>query len=134
MLSSQLTLNNRAGTDTVFNEIVTREVGSRMRIKAGSTAAEPELIQVAHTASGSGANVIDRHLLKWEKTLFNDAGKAVKATINVTIATSRVSPIPDNDIKDGIAYLISLLSDGAFSATSGFAGTTNLEDVLVGGG
>lgn len=133
MLTSNLALDGRDGTELTFNAVADKVDGGILRRAAGATFDARNELEISHRRTGSKQqnNQVFRHLIKRYVSAFDGAGVKQEATVNVTINVPETSAITTNQIKDMIAQIIDLLADGGFSG-SGFAGTTNLDAILAG--
>lgn len=125
------TLDARDGSDQTFALLGADSVSSK-RIDTASTTSEPRILNVKHSASGSGAAAIDRHLVQCASTKLNSAGVPRTATVNLTIAVPRDSVITAAIVQDCIANIVSLICNHAFSTTTGFTNTDVIQQILRG--
>lgn len=125
------TLDARDGTDQTF-ALVGQDSVSSKRLDTASTLSEPRSLVIKHSASGSGANAVDRHLVQSSVTKLNSSGVARTGTVNLTIAMPRDTVITSALIEDCIANIVSLISNHAFSATTGFTNDTVILQLLRG--
>lgn len=132
MLADTLTLNGRTGADQSFRRISSAD--AIKRIAPTRPLSEPLTLEVKHTQQGTGVNAVDRHLVSAVLVKTSAAGIVRKATVNFTVAMPLDGTISNNDVYDLVAYVIDYLSTGGFSATTGFAALTNLDDFILGGG
>jgi len=128
-LTDTLTLKSSAGASHTFN-LLYKDINGTKRIDVAGTLTEPGPNVIKHTTSGQGVNIVDRHLIQFSKTLLDALGVPRTATVNMTIALPRSVVLTNTVVADLISYLVSLITDGSFSATTGMAGTTNLASLL----
>jgi hypothetical protein len=127
-LTDTLTLDNSSGTEATFSLQGRDNQGSR-RIDTASTLTEPRSLIIKHSKTGNGVNAIDRHLIQFSRTELDSATVPRTAIVNLTMAVPQSAVFSSSEIKDMVAYLVDLVSDGGFSG-SGFAGTTALDQLL----
>lgn len=125
------TLDGRAGADQTFTLLGADNTGST-RLDTASTLTEPKRLNIKHSSSGQGAAAIDRHLIQTSNTKLNTAGVARTATVNLTIAVPRDTVITAAIVEDLISNIISLMSGGAFSTTTGLTSNANITALLRG--
>lgn len=130
MLTSTLTLDDASGDDTVY-VLISQDVNGSTRRDQATSNAEPSVLRIQHTKSGSGTNTIDRHLVQFSKTELDVNGVPRNAVVNLTMAVPQAAVITNQDVIDLVSNLIDFISDGGFSA-SGIAGTTVLTQLLRG--
>lgn len=128
--SSTLTLDDAGGDAVVYKLIATDRSGTD-RVNVATTSSEPSKLLIRHTANGSGANALDRHLVSFEIFKANASGILRKLTVNLTIAVPRDPIITSQDVFDTVSNCIDFVSDGGFT-DSGIAGTTTLAGLLLG--
>lgn len=127
MLASDLTLDNAGGTDVVFRLVSQGQDGSR-RIDVASTLALPNMLVIKHSTTGKTPNVVDRHLVQFNKTVATALGSAV-ITANMTLTVPRDSAVTTTLVHDVVSNLLDFLSD---SGLTGFASTANVDAILRG--
>jgi len=132
MLSSTLTLNGHDGADYVFNE-VTPEKGGRQWIYAPSNLVESVYLGIRHSLSGRGPAAVDRHLTWLTYTLIGSDGKPYTGGVNITHIVPRNAVFTSEKARQAFAIPAGLTFGGAFSATTGFADTAFINNLLVGG-
>lgn len=125
-----LTLDDATG-DAVEYALVGRDLNGSSRINTATTATEPSNFVIKHSKSGSGSNMVDRHLVQVSKTLSDSAGVSRTAIVNFTMAVPRSSVITQAHVIDMVSNLIDFIANGGFSDT-GIAATTNLTALLRG--
>lgn len=134
MLPSSLTLNTSDGTDAVFDEKTPpKGITGRYRVRAGSTFSDLTSLRVDHTVSGVGNTAVDRHLSSVTITRYGADGKPKQLVVNLTAAVSRDPVFDDDDVKDAVAFQVSLWSTNGFSASTGFAADTYADEIMSGG-
>lgn len=130
MLTSNLALDDATGDEVTFNLQSYLPDGAR-RIDIGSTPTEPRVLEIKHSQSGTGANVVDRHLISASSTKIDGAGAPRKAIVNLTLTLPRASVLSAADINDLTSVIVDLICDGGFGS-SGMTGTTNAAAILRG--
>lgn len=130
MLTSDLALDGRAGTETTF-VLLPQTNGITTRVDNQSTLSEPNVLEIQHTSTGPAGGLTDRHLIRRTSKKLDSAGVQRVATVNLTVNVPRTAVFTTNDILDMVAHIVDLVSDGGFSG-SGFAGTTALSAILRG--
>lgn len=130
MLTANLSLDDATGDEVAYNLQSYLPDGSR-RIDIASTPTEPRLLEIKHTQSGTGPNVVDRHLVSASLTKLDGAGAKRKGIVNLTFTQPQSTSISSNDILDLLAAIVDLVTDGGFTG-SGFAGTTAMSSILRG--
>jgi hypothetical protein len=130
MLTSDLALDGRAGTETTF-VMLPQNNGVTTRVDNTSTISEPNTLEIQHSSTGPAGGLTDRHLIRRTKKVLDAAGQTRVATVNLTVNVPRTAAITQDDILDMVAHIVDLITDGGFSG-SGFAGTTALQAVLRG--
>jgi hypothetical protein len=128
-LTADLTLDDASGDDVVFKRRRSLPNGSNW-INAASTLSEPHVLEILHNETGKGSDVIDRHLVRQEKTVLDSAGVPRKATLNITLAVPRSSAITSQIIYDMVGVTLDLLTDGALAA--GLSDTDFISQLLRG--
>jgi hypothetical protein len=127
MLSSDITLDKKDGTDVVFRLVNSSADGSR-RIDVASSLALPNTLVIKHTQSGKAPNIIDRHLVQLNKAVATSTGSVV-LNCNFTIAVPRDVAVTPTMVYDVICHIVDLLQDGA---VTGLATTANIDSLLRG--
>lgn len=125
------TLDARDGTDQTF-ALLGADESSSTRLDTASTLSEPKKLVIKHSTSGSGANIVDRHLIQVSNTQLDSAGVPRTAVVNLTMAVPRNAAVAQSDVEDAIANIVSLVSNHAFSATTGFTNNTVITQLLRG--
>lgn len=133
MLASQLTLKNASGDAIQFNEILSNDPSTKLRVRAGSTQADLCTLQISHTTTGSGSAAIHRILIKGEMSKVSTAGKTVRLPVNLTVAYPQEGTFTDIDAKNLMGYIVTLITGGSFDPALGFQSTSNVDDILRGG-
>jgi len=129
-LTDTLTLDDASGDATEF-VLISRDGSGTVRRNSASTNAEPWTLVVNHKQTGSGLDIVDRHLIQAARLVRDTQGKARTAIVNVTLAVPQHEDVTDGMIMDMFANITDLLTDGGFG-DSGMTGTTNLTKVLRG--
>lgn len=127
MLTNDLTLDKKDGTDVVYRLVSSSPDGSR-RIDIASTLALPATLVVKHSVQGKEPLLIDRHLIQLNKTVPASIGSAT-ANVNFTLTVPRDVAITNTVVYDLISNLVDFLLDGA---STGLATTANVDSVLRG--
>lgn len=130
MLSANLTLDGRAGADKTFKLIKYLPDGA-YRADASTTLSEPLAMAIRHSQSGSNQKVTDRHLVQFSLTDVTDGVESV-LVVNTTISCPRNGVFTQDNIDDLVSYMISFLSGGGFSASTGLTSNDNLEALAIG--
>jgi hypothetical protein len=125
------TLDAADGSNDSFTLLGADMIGST-RIDTSSTLSAPRKLVIKHSVSGTGANVIDRHLVQVSDSAVNATGVLKTAVVNMTLAVPRDSVITQIMIDDAVANIISLMSAGAFSVTTGLTSNSNVVALLRG--
>lgn len=128
-ISSPLTLDDVGGNARTFQRLSTTAAGSDW-IRTDTNLTEPIRMAIKHTTSGSGAKQTDRHLVQVALTKVDAAGIPQVCVVNLTIQRPRSAAISNTNVKDVVAHVVAVLTDNQL--TSGFAATTNLDDIFIG--
>jgi len=119
MLSGTLTLKDVAGTDHSFATI-NYDNGGATRVDTAASLAEPSVLKIQHTSSGSGNSKVDRHLIQRQDVVIDNAS-TYRVTTNVTI-TNPESFDASDIVVDQLRQIIDLLTSGT---------TPTVDDSLV---
>lgn len=128
-LTDTLTLESSSGANTTWN-LLFKDATQTKRINTAGTLSEPSQLVIKHTSSGTGANIVDRHLISATQSKLDTLGVTRTATVNMTIAVPRNTVITQTIVADLISAIVALVTDGSFSATTGMLGQTNLTQLL----
>jgi hypothetical protein len=123
-LTSPLVVDDASGDDVTFNRIGS-DLSSAIFVDVTSTQAEKRSIRVAHTSTGKGAAVVDRHLVSYQ-TVVPATPAPAALTINFTIAGDRNVAITSQMVYDGVANLIDFISAGGLATLT----TTTIDALL----
>lgn len=129
-LTDTLTLDDATGDETSF-VLLYRDQNGTKRVDSASTLSEPRTCVIKHSSSGTGTNIVDRHLVQFTQLEQDAAGVDRTAIVNLTLAVPRSSVITNAIVIDLVSNLIDLIADGSFSS-AGIGGTTNLTALLLG--
>lgn len=127
-LSDSLVLDDVSGDDVTYSKIAPLGGGSR-RIDVATTAASPAILAIKHSATGKGADAVDRHLVQFTRTLPDTNSVPRTLTVNFTVAIPRNAVITQTIVMDQIANLIDFLMSGGLTT---LASTANIEALLRG--
>lgn len=127
MLASDITLDSKVGTDTVFKLVNQDQTGTR-RLDVASTLALPNMLSIKHSVTGKAPLIIDRHLIQFSRTIATLTG-TVPIQLNFTLAVPRDVAVTNLLVADVVSYLVDFLSDGA---ATGLATTANIDAILRG--
>lgn len=128
-IASPLTLDDAAGNAKSFQRLSTVAGGSDW-IRTDTNLNEPVRLAIKHTQSGSGSNIVDRHLVQLTMTKIDGAGLPRTVTVNLTIQFPRTSAISNANVKDIVAHAVNAVTDNQLS--SGITASTNLDDLFIG--
>lgn len=130
MLTQNLVLDDASGDAVTYNLQAYLPDGAR-RIDVTSTPTEPRLLEVKHTTSGSGKNIVDRHLISASKVALDGAGVPFRGVVNLTFSMPRSTAISSTDMFDLASAIFDLVCDGGFG-DSGMSATTTASAILRG--
>lgn len=130
MLTAQLLLDDASG-DEVTWDLIRYESNGSTRINAASSLVEKDLLYIRHSTSGQGLSQVQRDNVAFEINRNDVSGVLRKGGVSLTVTRPVAGGITDQMIKDALANLIDLVSDGGFSG-SGMAGVTNISAILQG--
>lgn len=126
--TDDLVLDDVSGDDVTYR-LVSRDGNGSRRIDIATNLAQPAHLAIRHSVNGSGASAIDRHLVQFTRTLNDAAGIPRTLTVNLTVAVPRNAIITDQIVKDQLANLVDLVTDGAVAS---LATTNNISSLLRG--
>jgi len=128
--SDNLSLDDASGDLVAYSKIASS--GDRIRrLDTSTTLAESRLMEIAHNFQGSGADIVDRHLVSFSHTQNNATGKPRKAIVNLTVSIPRDAVVTPEDVDDLIANLVDFITGGSFG-DSGFGSTATLRALYRG--
>lgn len=105
MFPSNIAINNAAAVSKTF-VLVNQGTSNSIRLDNGTTNVAPRRMLISHannTLSGVGI-VQDRHLLSFQHTKINAAGKPVSLILNRTLQYPRDPIFTAGDVADLIAF------------------------------
>lgn len=126
--TADLTLDDASGDDVVYRLVSTDNQGTR-RIDVATNLAAPAHLTIRHSTAGKGADVVDRHLVQFTRTVVDANGSPRTLTVNFTMQVPRSSAVTSQIVKDQIMNLLDLLSDGALTT---LATAANIDALLRG--
>lgn len=126
--TDDIVLDDVSGDDVTYR-LVTRDGNGSRRIDIATDLTQPAHLAIRHSVAGSGADAVDRHLVQFTRTLNDSGGTPRTLTVNLTIAVPRNAVITSTIVKDQLANLVDLLSDGAITT---LASTNNISSLLRG--
>jgi hypothetical protein len=129
-LTATQTLDDASGDAVTYSLIGEDKTGS-IRMDSATTLTEPRKLEIKHSSSGKGADVVDRHLVQASHLKVAGTGQTRTAVVNLTLAVPRDSVITATIVQDLLAAIIDLITDGGFG-DSGFVGVTNLSAIMRG--
>lgn len=127
MLTNDLTLDKKDGTDVIYRLTKTLPDGS-LRLDIASTLALPATLVIKHSVTGKPPMLVDRHLIQVNKTVTASSGTAT-LNCNLTLTIPRDVAITPTVIYDVLSNLIDFLLD---NASTGLATTANIDSILRG--
>jgi hypothetical protein len=127
MLANDLTLDKADGTDTIFRLVSQDNTGTR-RIDIASTLSLPSMLVIKHSTTGKSPNIVDRHLVQFNKTVATALG-SVTLNANFTLTIPRDTAITNVVIHDVISNMMDFLTDGSLA---GYTATSNVDAILRG--
>jgi hypothetical protein len=125
-ISSPIVVDDASGDDVTFARVGGDTSSSRF-IDVASNLAEPGLFEIKHNQSGSGATVVDRHLVSLKRTVAATP-LPVSLTVNLTIAVPRNAAVTNQMVYDAVANVIDFVSAGGLATLT----TTAVDSLLRG--
>lgn len=126
--TSDLVLDDASGDDVTYRLVSSDNTGTK-RIDIATTLAAPAHLAIRHSVAGKGADIVDRHLVQFTRTIVDTNGSPRTLTVNLTLAVPRSSVITSQIVKDQIMNLLDLMSDGALTT---LATSANIDSLLRG--
>lgn len=126
--TDDIVLDDVSGDDVTYR-LVSRDGQGARRIDIATDLTQPAHMAIRHSTAGSGADAVDRHLVQFTRTINDSAGTPRTLTVNLTVAVPRNAAISTTIVKDQLANLVDLLSDGAVTT---LASTNNISSLLRG--
>jgi len=126
--TDDIVLDDVSGDDVTYR-LVTRDGNGSRRIDIATDLTQPAHLSIRHSVAGAGANAVDRHLVQFTRTINDSTGIPRTLTVNLTMAVPRNAVITAALVKDQLANLVDLLSDGAVTS---LASTNNISSLLRG--
>lgn len=108
--ASDIVLDDADGTDITYRKISSLPAGSKW-IDIATTLTAPGFMEILHAVQGKGAEAVDRHLLRFTRTLADAAGVPRTLTLNFTLAVPRSAIITNQVVIDQVANLLDFLTD-----------------------
>jgi len=124
------TLDDASG-DAVAYALISRDGKGTVRRDVATTNSEPGLMAIRHDISGKGANILDRRLLQFSKTVTDDQGVPRIATVNLSLIVPRHDVITDQIVIDLVANAADFITGGG-CGDSGLVSTAPLVQFLRG--
>jgi hypothetical protein len=125
-ITAPIVVDDASGDDVTYAR-VGGDVGSSRFINVASNLAEPSLFEIKHNQSGSGAGIIDRHLVSLKSTIAATP-LPVQLTVNFTVAVPRNAAVTSQMIYDACANVIDFVSAGGLATLT----TTTIDSLLRG--
>lgn len=113
--TADIVLDDADGTDVTFKRVGSLQNGSRW-IDAATTLTAPAFMEILHNSTGKGSDIIDRHLVRFTRTLADAAGVPRTLTGNYTLAVPRSAIITTQVVIDLVANQLDFLTDQALTA------------------
>lgn len=126
--TSDITLDDASGDDVVYR-LVSQDTQGTRRIDVATTLAAPAYLAMKHSTAGKSGDMVDRHLVQFNRTLVDTNGVPRTLTVNLTLAVPRSSIITSQIVKDQVMNLLDLMSDGALTS---LATSANIDSILRG--
>lgn len=128
MLSNDITLDKKDGTDVIFRLVKNDGTGTE-RLDVASTLALPTRLAIKHSTQGKlPSTVTDRHLVQVSKTVPTATGIS-QVVANFTLTVPRDVAVTSAIVFDMCSHIVDFLTD--LSGT-GLATTANIEALLRG--
>jgi len=123
-IATPIIVDDASGDDVTFARVGGDTSSSRF-IDVASTLSEPGLFEIKHNLQGSGASVIDRHLVSLKRTIAASPSP-VSLTVNFTIAVPRNAVVTNQMVYDAVANVIDFVSAGGLATLT----TTTVDSLL----
>lgn len=123
-ITTPIVVDDASGDDITFARIG-GDVSTSRFIDVTSTMSEPNLFEIKHNVQGSGASVIDRHLVSLKKTV-SASPLPVSLVVNLTIAAPRNAAVTNQMVYDCVANVIDFVSAGGLATLT----TTTIDSLL----
>lgn len=127
--TADIVLDDADGTDVTYRRIGSLQNGSKW-IDTATTLTAPCLMEILHNVTGKGADAVDRHLVRFARTIADAAGVPRTLTINFTLAVPRSAVMTAQVVYDQVANLLDFLTDQAL--TAGLSDTDCIASLLRG--
>lgn len=126
--AADLVLDDASGDDVTYRLVSTDNQGTR-RIDIATNLSAPAHLAIRHSTTGKGADIVDRHLVQFTRTIVDSNGSPRTLTVNLTMAVPRSAVITSQIVKDQVMNLLDLMSDGALTT---LATSNNIDSLLRG--
>lgn len=128
-ITSPLTTDDASGAAKTVVRL--SQNGSESRwIDPSTNLTEPVTLVIRHEVVGKGANIVDRHNLRFGQVEVDSAGTPRELTVNFTIGVPRSSAFSTADVQHLVMRMVNAITDQ--SQTGGYANWTTLGDLLIG--
>lgn len=126
--AADLVLDDASGDDVTYRLVSTDNQGTR-RIDIATNLSAPAHLAIRHSTTGKGADIVDRHLVQFTRTIVDSNGSPRTLTVNLTMAVPRSAVITSQIVKDQVMNLLDLMSDGTLTT---LATSNNIDSLLRG--
>jgi len=123
-ITSPIVVDDASGDDITYARVGGDTTSSRY-IDVASTLSEPGLFEIKHNVQGTGASVIDRHLVSLKRTVVASP-VPVSLTVNFTVAVPRNAVVTNQMVYDAVANVIDFVSAGGLATLT----TTTIDSLL----
>jgi len=125
-ISTPIVVDDASGDDVTYSRVGGDTTSSRF-IDVSSTIAEPGLFEIKHSVNGSGAQLVDRHLVSLKRTVATTP-LPVSLVVNLTIAVPRNAVVTNQMVYDACANVIDFVSAGGLATLT----ATTIDSLLRG--
>lgn len=108
--AADIVLDDADGTDITYRRVGTSDSGSKW-IDIATNLSAPAFMEILHSTSGKGADAIDRHLVRFTRTVVDASSVPRTLTVNFTLAVPRSVAITSQIVYDQVSNLMDLLSN-----------------------
>lgn len=116
MLGDSIVLKDEAAANHTFVTVGSPNGTAITRIDQATTLSAPRKMVVSHSTSGSGLNLVDRHLIQFTEVELDAAGNPFTTIVNFTIARPRRAT-GNTTVYNLVSYLKDAIdTEGAHSA------------------
>lgn len=122
-LTADLVLKNEAAANRTFTTVSVNGANVT-RLDSATTIQQPTKMVINHTTSGSGDDLVDRHLIQFSRTELDANGLRFTTIVNLTMAVPRRSS-SNTAVKDLVSFIKDLVD------TAGVA-SADLDKILQG--